>query len=148
MSGQKKYNAQELIPHRLPMRLIDKVLAAVDSEGVQATTVEVLPREQHLFADASGALDTLTLLEMMAQGFAAVRGREQLGLNAPVRDGYLVGVRDFKVYGQPSAADTLHVHLFPEDSIGDFHLATAHVMRDGQLLAEAAIRVWAPEGEG
>jgi predicted hotdog family 3-hydroxylacyl-ACP dehydratase len=121
------------------MRFVDRL---VHFEGGFAK-LESGPWQTHLLADADGALDPLALLEMMAQSYAAARGYESLLNDEAEGEGFLVGVRGFKVHGEAQLGDVLRTEVRETDTLDSFHLADAAVYRRDELLAEGSIRVWA-----
>jgi predicted hotdog family 3-hydroxylacyl-ACP dehydratase len=121
------------------MRFVDRLVHF--HEGF--AKVEVDPRETHLFADGSGALDPLALMEMMAQGYASASGYDSLQKGEAVREGFLVGVRKFKVHGQGFCTDALRIEVRETDVMDSFFIADAAVYRGDEKLAEGSVRVWA-----
>jgi predicted hotdog family 3-hydroxylacyl-ACP dehydratase len=136
-------DAEAVIPHRLPLRLIDRLVEADEGGAV----IEVFPRPGHLFAEPDGRLHEVALLEMMAQSFAAMRGNLASLSDEPVRVGYLVGVRGFRAHLPAYATEALSVVVRAAGSVDTFHMADAEVYRAGDRIAQASIRVWTPEPE-
>lgn len=136
--------ADLLIPQKLPMRVVEKLVARNDGEAVLETA---LPAGS-LFAGEDGLLHPAALLEMIAQGYAALRGWESLTGGLPPKMGYLTAVKSFEAPGFARAGDRLTVVIREGGSVGDFGIAEGEVLRSGELLARASIRVWTPPDEG
>jgi len=134
--------AEALIPHRLPMRLVDRLTAC--DPGAGSGTVEALPAEDGLLLTREGSLDPLALFEMIAQAYAAVKGYENLINGRPVRGGYLVGIRWGRIQGSAFPGDRLMVSVETEMTLGDFSVARGTVAREGRSIASAVIKVWSP----
>jgi predicted hotdog family 3-hydroxylacyl-ACP dehydratase len=134
--------AEALIPHRLPMRLVDRLTAC--DPGAGSGTVVALPSEESLLLTREGRLDPLALFEMIAQAYAAVKGYENLINGRPVRGGYLVGIRRGRVQGSAFPGDRLAISVETEMTLGDFSVARGTVSREGRSMASAVIKVWSP----
>ncbi|HQT98379.1 MAG TPA: hypothetical protein PK416_10975 [Thermodesulfobacteriota bacterium] len=63
-------DAERLIPHRAPMRLVDTLVSINDGCAVAES---VLPRST-MMADGEGKIDEVAFLELIAQGYAAFKG--------------------------------------------------------------------------
>ena len=134
--------AEAVIPHRPPMRLVDR-LTECDPEAGNGT-VEAVPAEESLLRTGGGRLDPLALFEMIAQAYAAVKGYESRLRGRPVRGGYLVGIRQGRVEGSASPGDRLVVSVETEKTLGDFSVARGTVACGGLTVASAVIKVWSP----
>jgi radical SAM protein with 4Fe4S-binding SPASM domain len=140
-SGKKKPGlpamAEEFIPHRPPMVLVDRLVQVTDTVIVAETD----PGGDSIFSE-SGVVDEVAFLEMIAQAMAARTGYINAGSEEP-EVGFLVGVKGLKVYGNASVGDRLRVEI---DGItefgGGFGAARGIVMRQGTMLAEGELRVW------
>ena len=63
-----------LLPHRLPMCLVDRLVEFDDNSGV----VEACIGPDSLLVDKDGTLDRVVLIELIAQSYAAVKGYSDL----------------------------------------------------------------------
>lgn len=139
------FPADLLIPQKPPMRVVERLIAR---EGNEAVLEAALPAES-LFAGEDGLLHPAVLLEMIAQGYAALRGWKSLAEGLPPKMGYLTAVKSFAAPGCARAGEQLTVVVREDGSVGDFSIAEGEVLRSGELLARASIRVWTPpDGEG
>lgn len=81
----------ELVPHRPPMLLVDRLL----DDGPEHVRVEAVVKPDELFVTPEG-LPAWVGLELMAQtvaSFAGLRAREK---NEPVKLGFLLGTRRYE----------------------------------------------------
>jgi predicted hotdog family 3-hydroxylacyl-ACP dehydratase len=78
---------EQLIPHRLPMRLVEAVLR-VDNESIKTTAVvrDTWPTAHH------GRAQTLMLIELIAQTAAVLQGWREGQEGKPGIGGLLVGI--------------------------------------------------------
>lgn len=138
-------SAEAFIPHRLPMRLIDTLVSYENAAGV----IEARPAADCLLVDADGALDEAALVEILAQGYAAIKGYEDLLQGKEISEGYLVGVRKLQLKGRARAGERLLVRIRTVGSFERFALAEGEIERGGETLASGTIKLWVmgPGGE-
>ncbi len=132
--------AESLIPHRLPMRLVDRLLSFADGGG----TVEAEVAAGHLFLDAGGYLDEVAMLEILAQAYAAVKGYSDLQRGGEVGQGFLVGIRRSHLQGRARLGDRLEVSIRTVASIEGFAIAEGEVRRGDEVLATGTLKLWVP----
>jgi 3-hydroxyacyl-[acyl-carrier-protein] dehydratase len=135
--------AREIIPHRRPMRIVDRLMEC--DAGAGSGRVEAVVRHDGFVLTEKGGVDPPAFFEMIAQAYAAVKGYENLRNGLPVRGGYLVGIRSGVVTGTAFPGDRLVLFVRTEKSLGDFSVAEGRVSRSGEDLARAVIKVWSPE---
>lgn len=130
--------AEELIPHRLPMRLIEHLIAIDGKNGI----VEARVGATALLMDADGMLEDVALVEIMAQSYASLKGyidrRDQL----PVRQGFLVGIKKMVCHASVQADDLLQVHIRTVAELDDFAVAEGEIRRGDQVIAAGDVKVW------
>lgn len=130
--------AQALIPHRPPMRLVERLLSYADGIGV----VEAQLPPECLLAAPDGGVDEAALVELLAQGYAAIKGYDDLLNGKEISRGYLVGVRKLRLTGRARAGERLLVHIRTVGSFEGFAVADGEVERDGYLLASGTLKLW------
>lgn len=81
--------AEKLVPHRLPMRLIDRLMEADGKNGM----VEACVSADSPLVSLDGELEEVALIELMAQSYAAIKGYSDLACGKPIKQGFLVGVK-------------------------------------------------------
>jgi len=131
-------DAQELLPHRPPMRLVERLLEVDGKNGI----VEARIGSAILLLDADGMLEDLALVEIMAQSYATLKGyidrRDQL----PLRQGFLVGIKKIVCHASVQADDLLQVHIRTLAELDDFAVAEGTICRGDQTIAEGDVKVW------
>jgi len=131
-------DAQELIPHRPPMCLVDRLIEIGGKNGI----VEARVGTAEPLTDADGMLEDLALVEIIAQSYATLKGyidrRDQL----PVRQGFLVGIKKIVRHASVQADDLLRVHIRTVAELGDFAIAEGEIRRGDELIAEGDVKVW------
>jgi predicted hotdog family 3-hydroxylacyl-ACP dehydratase len=130
--------AEELIPHRLPMRLVDRLLEIDGKNGVV---------EAHIAADcplvsAAGRLEDVALTELLAQAYAAVKGYADLLESRPVKQGFLVGIKKSVKLLPAQAGDRLSIKINTLAELEEFAVAEGEIWRGNELLARGEIKVW------
>jgi len=133
--------AEPLIPHRLPMRLVDTLLSRDGESGV---TESRIPADA-VVADDHGRLDETALVELIAQSYAAVRGHLDLSTGTPPTTGFLVGIRDFAITGPAYAGDHLLTSVRTVASHEGFAVVDGTVTRGGETLAVCTVTLWIAE---
>jgi predicted hotdog family 3-hydroxylacyl-ACP dehydratase len=139
-----KYNIEQVLPHRMPMVLIDAITQYDDESAV--CTVKIT--EQSLFFDAEQqAVPSYIGVEYMAQAIAALAGAEALDAGLKVEIGFLLGSRKY----QPTTpwfklASELQINvrrLYEESSgLGVFQ---CQIIDDIGTLVDAKINVYLPQ---
>jgi predicted hotdog family 3-hydroxylacyl-ACP dehydratase len=130
--------AAAFIPHRPPMRLVDTLISYGDSGGV----VEASPAADCILVDADGALDEAALVELLAQGYAVIKGYSDLLQGKEISEGYLVGVRKLRVIGRARAGERLLVRIRTVGSFEGFAVAEGEIERDSETIASGTIKLW------
>lgn len=131
--------AENLLPHRPPMMLIDRLISYNPDRSGSA--------EVELRADCvlmNGTLNRVALVEMMAQTYAAIKGYEDLSQNKPVMEGFLVGIRKSRFPAPAQVGDRLTIEVANIGTIDGFHMINAHVRRDATVLAEGTLKLFVP----
>ena len=130
---------EDLLPHRVPMLLIDGVAGVTAQGGTGRARLD--PEAWH--AGPGGRTPAWFGLELMAQTIAACRGQHLMTAGAPPRGGYLVGTRSYRstLEAFPAGADLeIRVELLDEDPSGLCAFRCA-ILEGGTTLAEATLNV-------
>lgn len=130
--------AEGLIPHRLPMRMVDCLLEIDGKNGV----VEALVAVDCPLVSTDGRLEDAALIELMAQAYAVIKGYCDLIEKKPVKQGFLVGIKKFDRLLSAHIGDRLKININTLAELGDFAVAEGEVWRDEELLACGQIKVW------
>lgn len=133
---------EELMPHRKPMILIDRMISASETGG--ACQVRVTSESKFCALDGVPAY---VGLEYMAQAVAAFRGFRSRNQDLPVLVGYLLGTPEFSSQCKTfSVGQTLRIeveHVWGEDEFGRFQCAIKDATT-GALLQTAGLSVFQP----
>jgi 3-hydroxyacyl-[acyl-carrier-protein] dehydratase len=130
--------AETFIPHRLPMRLVETLLSYGDAAGV----VEARADADGILIDSDGALDEVALVEMLAQGYAVIKGYDDLLQGKEISRGYLVGVKKLSLTGRARAGETLLVRIRTIGSFEGFAVAEGEIERAGETIASGTLKLW------
>ena len=132
--------AEVLIPHRLPILVIDQLVEFSASQGV----VESFIQPDSIFIKDDGSIEQVVMIELIAQSFATVKGYSDLLDERPIKKGFLVEVKRFSFIGTVFVGDRLSIVI---DRIGEttgFALAEGKVMRGREVVASGRVMVWIP----
>lgn len=132
--------AGDFLPHRPPMQLVDHLLNAADGSG----TVEVNPGPGCPLSNSAGELDAVTLIELVAQSYAAVQGYDDLRAGRPAGQGFLVGIRRAQLFASSRCGERLLVEVRTVARLDAFAMVEGEVRAGERLLASAAIKLWLP----
>ncbi|MFV0662585.1 hypothetical protein [Denitromonas sp.] len=130
----------ELLPHRPPNLLIDRVCDCTEDRVVAHATIA----PGQWYSNADGSMPAWIGIELMAQAIAAFVGLEGRRCGRPPKIGYLLGTRAYRCtradfpagIGIEIKADL----VFRDDSgLGAFDCTLA---LDGQPIADATLKVY------
>ncbi|MEJ2200437.1 MAG: hypothetical protein P8X63_05425 [Desulfuromonadaceae bacterium] len=133
--------AEPLIPHRAPMRLVDRLLSYDHGAG----TVEARIPADGLLVAGDGRLHEVALLELLAQAYAVVRGYGDQLTGQPVRRGFLVGVKEVVMERPVWAGDTVQIGVRTLATVDDFVVAEGEVRQEGETVARGSLKLWLSE---
>jgi predicted hotdog family 3-hydroxylacyl-ACP dehydratase len=124
--------------HRPPLRLVQRLLCVEDSHAEAQTTLKV----GDVGVGPDGKVEAMTLVELVAQTYAAAQGYRDRDKEDPVSRGYLVGVSDFQIESRPPAGRPLLIKIDSSCSFDDFYLVEGHVLCDDVVVAGGNLKVW------
>ncbi len=134
----------DLLPHRPPMILLDRVIGEQD----QGVTCEVTIAESSLFV-RDGVVPAVVFVEYMAQAIAAYAGLKAGRNSETVRVGLLLGAREIRFFAAGArVGDRLEVSAdrrFGDELLGNFQ---CEVRRGGEVLAHGALSVYQGDIKG
>jgi len=130
--------AERLIPHRSPIRLIDRLIQFENFSGV----VESVIRDDNPLLKEDGELEQCALIELVAQSFAAVKGYGDLINGKSIGMGFLVTINKMQFTGSARKGDLLRIAIEPAGETDDFALAEGKVIRGGDVIAKGGLMVW------
>jgi len=132
-------DAEVLIPHRKPMRLIDRLQT---SDGKSGSSSARFPADSPFVIDQNGTIERLAVLELVAQTYAAAKGYEDLSDGKDVAQGYLVGISKAVFHGDACAEQDLLTCVRTEETFDSFYLAAGEVWHHDRRLLEATLKIW------
>ena len=138
MSLALPLDAEQLIPHRLPMRLVERLLEIDGKNGV----VEARIAADCPLVSVAGILEDVALTELLAQAYAAVKGYRDLVDNEPVRQGFLVGIKKIVMLVSAQVGDQLKIKINTLAELDAFAVAEGEIWRGEELLGRGEIKVW------
>lgn len=135
--------AEQLIPHRPPLRLVESLLEYDDQTGV----VEAVLWPGNPGVKEDGSIEQAVMVELVAQSFAAVKGYADRMEERPAGKGFLVGVKHFTFQAAAFSGDRLLIYITKTGETDEFALAEGRVMRGEEVLAFGNVMVYLPRGK-
>ena len=142
MTDRSFPNIERLIPHRGPMRLIDRIVAAEED----AVTAETRIDHSCAFATADRRIPSYVGLEMMAQTISAYDGLRRFKRDLPPSVGFLLSCRSYFAREPYLAAGTV-LTITGRMVLNDGDMASFDcIIRDENPgnFAEASLNVYNP----
>jgi 3-hydroxyacyl-[acyl-carrier-protein] dehydratase len=127
-----------LLPHRLPMCLVDRLVEFNDNSGV----VEACIGLDSFLVDKDGALDRVVFIELIAQSYAAVKGYSDLLGGKEIKKGFLVAAKQIELNGKAAPGDLLRISVTTAAEVGDFNIVDGVITKGDMVLASGNITVW------
>ena len=132
---------EDLLPHRAPMILLDRV----EDDAEESITCAVTLSDESTFVE-NGSVPAVVATEYMAQCVATFAGLKAFRQGGDVRVGYVIGARLIEL-----AVDAFHVgeklvvevhRVWGDDALGTFDCT---VDSDGRRVASATLTVYQGE---
>ena len=120
------------------MRLVDTLRSYAQGAG----TVEACLPADSIVAGPRGELDEVAFVELIAQGYATVKGYEDLLLGKPIQQGLLVGVRKLHLTGTAVAGERLLIGINTIGIFEGFSVVEGNVTANGNIIAAGTIKLW------
>jgi 3-hydroxyacyl-[acyl-carrier-protein] dehydratase len=134
-------SADLLVPHRPPLCLVKRLMEFSGQTGI----VESIIEPDNLFLDEDDSLPSLTLVELIAQAAAAVKGYDDLSQGKKIKKGFLVDIREIRFMGRCFKGDTLHIRIEILRTISGFSVVHGEVERKGDIIASGRLKLWVQE---
>jgi 3-hydroxyacyl-[acyl-carrier-protein] dehydratase len=138
----------EMIPHRYPMLLVDRIEDVVTGEsavGIKNVTMNEPQFQGHFPARA--VMPGVMIVEAMAQT-AAVLVVHSLGLDAEGKLVYFMSIDDCRFRRPVTPGDTMRIQVTKIRSRGPVWKFSGHAYVDGDLAAEATFAAMLIEDDG
>ena len=126
------------------MRLVE-TLVDVTEEG--AGIVEAKIDDDCPLLQENETLAPVSMVELVAQAYAAVKGYADEKAGKPPRKGFLVGIQKSEFMKTAMKGDTLRIMVETTGSFEDFSVVTGRVLRGDETLAAASVKVFSVEAE-
>ncbi len=136
-------DAAQLVPHKPPMLMIDRLLEVRERASVTEMTV----LEDMVFVGKYGTLDEASYPEIMSQAMAAQEGFRKLGSRNPQQEGFLLGIKNLEIPGSAKVGDVLRISLFKVAKYGDFGIIQGEVRKGDTVIARGELKVWQSDGK-
>ncbi len=136
-------DAAQLVPHKPPMLLIDRLLEVKERASLSEMTV----REDMVFVGEDGKLDDAAYAEVLSQAIAAQEGFRKLGSRDPQQEGFLLGIKNLEILGSARIGDTLRISVFKAAKFGDFGIIRGEVRNGDARIARGEVKVWQSDGK-
>lgn len=121
-------NIHELLPHRFPFILIDKIINIEKGKRVEAVRQITLNDPLCL---KNGKLKEIFIVEALAQLSGIIIGKKGQGL--------LAGIKDFNFYGKATAGDLLYLKSSFESSFNNLFIFQCSASTKEDKIAEGKI---------
>jgi radical SAM protein with 4Fe4S-binding SPASM domain len=128
-------DATNLVPHKPPALLVDRLL----SQGERSGVVEVVVKPDCPWLTEDDMLGKPAYIEIASQAMAVI---DSFMFRNQVRGGMLVGVKKFRFYGDASVGDTLTVEIFKNAQLGAIGIIDVKIMDNDKLIAEGELKIW------
>ena len=131
----------ELIAHRAPMRLVDRIVDISETHAVAETDIG----PDNLFFSKDRDVPAYVGLEMMAQTIAAIDGMIRRNAGQPPKIGFLLGCRRYSAtratFVENDLLTTFATMVFTDGSMFSFD---CRIEQAGEEIANASLNVYAP----
>jgi radical SAM protein with 4Fe4S-binding SPASM domain len=136
-------DAGNLVPHKPPMLMIDRLLEVKERASLSEMTV----RKDMIFVGPDGMLDNASYAEIISQSLAAMEGFRRLGSRDPHQEGFLLGIKHLEILGSARVGDTLRITVTKIAKFGDFGIVQGEVRNGDALIARGEVKVWQGDGK-
>ena len=140
----QQLNIEDLIPHRAPMVLIDKLIAYQADHVTAQVTIEAT---SPYFDDALNGVPNYVGIEYMAQTIAALAGIEAKQAKRDIRLGFLLGSRKLVLNQNRYQLDhiyQIHVQRLYQEESG-LAVFECKITEQDDLIASANVNVFQPQ---
>lgn len=132
----KEYDILELIPQRLPMVMVDRLLHC----DTVLTKTEFTVRKECIMVD-DGHMSPIGLIENIAQTCAARMGYINISNGKEVRVGVIGALREMEIHALPKVDDTITTSITVSDEVFGMTLAQAESRCGDTIMASGTIKI-------
>ncbi len=133
-------DASPFLPHRAPMLMVERIISVNDDE--KSSIIETTVRDNFPFITKENILESEALIEIMAQAAAAQHGYNLAKNNSSEEKGFIVGIRKFKIFGEVSVGDILHVSVKLGTEIDSLSVVYGGITCNNKNIASMELTVW------
>ncbi|MBW2187688.1 MAG: hypothetical protein JRG71_15285 [Deltaproteobacteria bacterium] len=133
-------SALTLLPHRPPMILVDQLVEFEVGQGRVSATIGA----NDLFVGPDGTLETVALIELVAQSYATMKGYDDLINQRSVQRGFLVGSRTFNVLRCPRVGESLMIDITTTAELDSFSVIDGVIRVGDEVIAQGSVKLWLP----
>lgn len=130
--------AEQLLPHRPPMLLIDTLLERNKDKAVASAKLD----ENNIFFSKEHGLLSEYFIELVAQTMAAANGFDALQNSGMVKDGFLVGIETFSLHHETHGDDIFRVITFKDMEFGQMQVIDGQVFAGSNCIASVRLKLW------
>lgn len=135
--------ANKLVPHRHRMLFLQTLDQFAEGKGQAYLTV----KRDNLFARKDSLLDPIVLVEFLAQLIAAHSGYNSLTSDAPRKNGFLVGIKDFEIAQTVRVGDVLNLQITKEYDFDQINYVNGIIKKGDTDVAGGTLKLWEYEGD-
>ena len=131
---------EDIIPQRHPFVLVDQLISCNDQ--IIETSFHV--PEHHPLVH-NGRLCEGGLIENIAQTAAAGNGYQAISKGGNVPNGFIAGIKNFKLNRLPFVNSTLLTKATQQDRVMGYNLIRGEVMEGQEIIASCEMKIYCPE---
>lgn len=130
----------DLMLHKKPMLLVDKILQATDKSVV--TSFEI--KSDNIFLNKKNVLSRTAQIEIMAQSLAALNAFGSNKNNEPTKKGFLVMLKNINFFNDAKCDDIVECNVDIVDFLAQTYIAKCKLVKqqDKTTLCEGEIRIY------
>lgn len=136
-------DASQLVPHKPPMRLINRLIKKADDINSEFSVVEAIVPDSGPFLDNDRVLPEYCM-EIMAQAVAAIDGYPPCNKKSPAT-GFLAGIDSFSWSGYPEPGMRLQIKVRQILSFGSACVFSGSIIADSGPIAHGQLKIWKVE---
>lgn len=130
--------AEQLLPHRSPMLLIDSLLQREKDKAVATAKLA----QDNIFLSGDRGLLTEYFIELVAQTMAAANGYDALLDHSAVKDGFIVGIEAFSLHREPREIDEFRIVAVKVMEFAQMQVIDGVVFADTTCIASVRLKLW------
>lgn len=141
----EKTSVRKLIPQEPPMLMVDNLIEHEEERTLTGFSIEAgnIFVNDGLFSE-SGIIENMAQSAALRTGWAGMQKSEgEANFNPPI--GVIGSVKNFKLFRLPKVNNRLETEILVQAEIFNATVIKASVRSDGELLAEAELKIFIPE---